>query len=234
MSFIAIAGAKGSGKDTFGNVFVASGYKKVNIADKLKDICARTFNIPFFLFWADLSLKEGPLPCPIILTSLHIDKINATLQETHEIEIPHDIKGTKIESIRQMLDVIGMQIRSVEEDYLADIARLKMIGENRVVCCDVRFPNEMDFMRSMAEEKGLPFVSFFIQRDQTPLPDGGNNQIDSKTVDIIVMNNGSLDSLYDFGRLLIPAVQHLKINRAAAPVKEVPLPSRSLEPSLAV
>lgn len=131
MHIVGLTGFIGSGKDTVGDFFVECGYEKVSFADKLKDGVAVIFG------W-DRELVEG---------------------DTKESREWREMKDA------YWSDMLGYEVtpRSMLQRFGTDACR-NVVGVNiwvgalirsldptkKYICTDVRFPNEIAAIRSVA------------------------------------------------------------------------------------
>lgn len=151
MKIIGIAGRKSSGKDTISDFLVGSeGFVKVALADPLKTMLSRIFNIEAKYF-NDQKLKESELPYFIDVDYDHLDKLRnivenewqfpINLQQREKIEA---IFGTRITTPRQLMQTFGSLLRDqVREDIWIVLlfSRLKGMDAN-IVVTDIRLQNE--------------------------------------------------------------------------------------------
>lgn len=117
---VAICGAKRHGKGTAASSLVNHGFVEINFADALKESCAAAFGIPLEVFYDD-TRKEAPLAD----------------------------YGYPNESPRSILQYVGTEMfRSKWDGIWVNTWLNKARKHKRVVCSDLRFPNEYDMLRA--------------------------------------------------------------------------------------
>lgn len=154
---IAFSGKKFAGKDTCAESLIRSyGFKRIGLADKLKDICSVVFKISR-KDMDDPSKKEENFEKPIIFNSIHIESLLSQIekdgfscQDLFE-NLCHSYIGRKIISIRDMLQFIGTDIC---RSYIADDIWLRYIQKfinysDNIVITDARFENERLFLKDI-------------------------------------------------------------------------------------
>lgn len=173
MSLVGLMGRKRSGKDSFASALVADhGFQRVAFADPLKDALLR-FD-------------------PLLPTMTGAERLSSIV-ESHGWEAA---KGYP--SVRKALQDYGVVIREVVDPNAwiqaasRRIRELHAMGENHVVVTDVRFPNEVAYIR---EHGG---VLVYVERPG--LPDDGDTHVSetstsSADADVVVLNTGTLADL---------------------------------------
>lgn len=164
--WFAIGGVKRSGKDTFAKNFEECGFVKINFADNLKKLCSSAFSISLDIFYSD-EYKEKELTSPIVIEDKHIVIINEWIHSTHDFTIDAELhKGRLLKTPREIMQYTGTEIiRHAYPDYHVEATLANMADHKKVVCSDVRFPNELSGMRDKATELGYGFFSFYIHRN---------------------------------------------------------------------
>lgn len=200
---VAFSGRKFAGKDTAAEALIKYyKFKRIGLADKLKDICSDVFTIPR----EDMDnpdLKEKTFPIPISVTPIHIDTLLRTLQrdgytfnydEKYET-IFKSFQGTALKSIRDMLQVIGTDIcrtyikDDIWLDYIQDFVKG---GNGDIVITDARFKNERDYLKKigailvLVKRPGLENTSTHISENQL------GEDID---YDVIVTNSDTITAM---------------------------------------
>jgi hypothetical protein len=157
---IAFSGVKFAGKDTAAEVLIRSyGFKRIGLADKLKDICSKVFGVPR----QDMdnpSLKEVPFETPMTITNTNILDLLETISndgfvfdlEKTTLEVCKNFYGKILTSIRDMLQTVGTDIcrTFVQDDiwlaYVKNIVKTRVVP---IVITDARFKNERDYLKSL-------------------------------------------------------------------------------------
>lgn len=156
---IALGGRRFSGKDTAAEGLIdRHKFVRVGLADKLKDICAKVFEI----YRPDMDnpdLKEKQFTVPICIRSSHIHDLLDQLEtdgfpvtENNWRAICKDFIGKKLFSIRECLQVVGSDIcrTHIADDIWLEYVRKIFEKEDRdIVVTDARYKNERDFLKSM-------------------------------------------------------------------------------------
>lgn len=154
---IALSGVKFSGKDTVAEGLIRShGFKRIGLADNLKDICAEVFEVE--RSHMDIpELKEVPLVNPREITVTRIDHLLGTIardgfefdyEKTFK-EVCKNFQGKNLTSIRDILQTVGTDIcrTYIKDDiwltYIHD--RIKNTNDN-IIITDARFANERNFL----------------------------------------------------------------------------------------
>ena len=164
---VALTGNKGSGKDTVANILVeAARFKKIAFMDPLKEQIQQMFGLE---------------------TESEYD-----LFKRASIEYTLSDSVKKVADGRNIVREIGMLMRNIDSDQFTrrvwDEINLDM-GADWVVT-DLRFDNELEFMREM----GALVVK--IKSPETSHDDHITERgFEDSECDIIIDNNGSLDDL---------------------------------------
>jgi hypothetical protein len=154
MNVVCVSGKAGSGKDTMGAVLVKNhGFKRIALADPLRDLCSRVFRIPFNDF-LDQNKKDAELDSIITLDFHHVDKIREIVELEWGFEISYPARermeeyfGEEFETPRDILKLVGTELlrENVREDIWIALAMNKIAElKCNVVVTDVRFQNERD------------------------------------------------------------------------------------------
>jgi len=195
---ISIAGKARAGKDTCANLLVKKfGFKKMNLADPLKTICSKSFDLPINVFYDD-DLKDKNFDAPLRITSQHVyNIINNLTERGFEIDSQKELAffnacvGRDIVSPRVLLQFIGTDV--CREIVSPDIWLKVFIDDcnstdGNIVCADARFPNERDAIKKTG---GLSLLvirpNFEIKTDHV-----SENLIgDPDNYDVVVTNDRS-------------------------------------------
>lgn len=206
---LGISGKKRAGKDTLADLFVKKDFEKINLADKLKAICAKVFNIDLEEFYNEH--KDLPYNAPLFLTEKHlcdfldeINKIKPIKAGTDEFVLLKHV-NTKFSSHRNLLQYMGTDIaRKCIYDDIWLIAFKQVIKDKpKVVCADARFANERSLI------KDLDGVNILVKKDvgvfSKDSHESENDLGTEEEYDTIFDNNGSMSELtcsfslwYDF------------------------------------
>jgi hypothetical protein len=162
---IGVTGYMGSGKDTVGDFLVARyGYAKLNLADPLKRMCSEAYGIPLENFY-DRILKE---------------------------EVNPDWEA----SPRTLCRIVGKARRHTNPNYWTQLwvteAEALLRQGKRVVCCDIRYPNE----GQMIDDFGVHGKMLRIMRPGV-VNDGHDSErhVEAIPVSTEIENDGSIAHL---------------------------------------
>jgi hypothetical protein len=200
---IAFSGAKFAGKDTAAEALIRShGFKRIGLADKLKDICGQVFDIPR----EDMdnpSKKESQFKKELLLTEEHIttllqrthsDGFDFNYEKTHE-QVCKNFLGKNLTSIRDVLQTVGTDIcrTHIKDDiWLAYVHDTIKNFNGDVVITDARFRNERDFLQELGATLILVKRPGFEGKD-THISE---NQLgDENDYDVVVTNSASISGL---------------------------------------
>lgn len=155
---ISFSGKRGSGKDSSAEALISRyGFKRIGLADKLKEICSTVFSIPL----ADMhnpDKKELLFPTPLIVGSNHIEHLIDILEE--------DGFAVSDEASRKLYKFVDLQMNSIRHllqffgsdvcrNCVADDMWLVYFGKEvkdtslNVVVTDARFANERAFFKKL-------------------------------------------------------------------------------------
>lgn len=199
---IAFSGVKFSGKDTAAEALIKSyKFKRVALADKLKDICSSSFHIPR----EDMDnpdLKELPFETPIVIKPEHIETLLGLLQvngfdfnfEQTQAAILKEFLGRQLKSIREVLQIVGTDIcrTHIKDDIWLDYISKSINPFENLVITDARFKNERDYLKSL----GATLI--LIKRGTVDQPSShiSENQLgEDKDYDVIVYNESCINHL---------------------------------------
>lgn len=200
---IAFSGAKFAGKDTAAEALIRShGFKRIGLADKLKDICAEVFDIERIQM--DIpELKEAILNDQKEINIIRIDHLLRTIardgfdfnyEKTHE-QVCKNFLGRNLTSIRDVLQTVGTDIcrTYIKDDiWLAYVHDTIKNFNGDVVITDARFRNERHFLRELGATLILVKRPGFEAKD-THISE---NQLgDENDYDVVVTNSASISGL---------------------------------------
>lgn len=161
---LGISGPARIGKDTVADWLVSLGWVKLRFADNLKWMCAGAFDLdPKFFF--DDSLKDKPLPNPLVFDFSRAYRIIEWMSKTH----PHVMamfleslqriqedgtnfpcSGKVLNTPREIAQTVGTDFcRFYVDTYHIDVISAQIKPDFNFVICDVRFPNEGQFVASL-------------------------------------------------------------------------------------
>lgn len=154
---IAFAGKKFAGKDVAAEALIdRHKFKRIGLADKLKDITADVFQIDRTAM-DNPDLKEKPFSKPIEIRSSHIHDLFEILEEDGFFvsedayrAVCHEFCAKPLTSLRNALQVVDTDIC---RNYIADDIWLQYFAKatanetGDIVVTDARFPNERKFLR---------------------------------------------------------------------------------------
>jgi hypothetical protein len=202
---IAFSGRKFAGKDSTAEGLIRfHGFKRLGLADKLKDICSQVFDVPRSLM-DDPNEKEKVFKTPIQITSDHLQCLIDILESDKFFtgsdatkQIYSKFLDVEITSIRNMLQTIGTDLCRT---YIQDDIWLSYIKHNiqndsgNIVITDARFKNERDYLKNMGA------ILVLVKRDEsepvskTELHISENQLGSDEDYDVIVHNNDTLHCL---------------------------------------
>lgn len=155
---VAISGKKFAGKDTCAEGLIRfHKFKRVGLADKLKDLCSEVFSIPRSNM-DHPTLKEELFSERVILTEAHINNILGNLEaegfnvKEKADEIRTKFSGFSFSNVREILQIVGSDLcrNYVADDIWLSLAKKKITGtSSNIVITDARFENERVFLKSI-------------------------------------------------------------------------------------
>ena len=164
---IGLTGYARSGKDTVANILIKNfGFTRVAFADPIRDFC----------------YEFNPIVSYVANEPIHLRKL---------VDRDGWEEAKKMESVRHMLQFVGVGARKIfGEDFWIEQAK-KSIGDKNTVITDVRFTNEADMIKSLGGQ---------IWRIRRTGIDAANDhvsetQMDGYKVDQIFLNGGSIEEL---------------------------------------
>lgn len=197
---ITLSGTKRSGKSTAAKILTSRyNFTEIALADPLRYICSRVFEIPVDVFLSD-ELKEQPFSHPITLNSEYLGHIEAIVENewgyrideaAHVRFLQHECQA--FTNPRQILQYVGTELirGEIDDNIFLELAdrKIKKI-EGNVVVSDVRFELEQNWAKS----KGALMV--LIKRPSLELPKDNHvseNQLNNETnFNTIIVNDDSL------------------------------------------
>jgi hypothetical protein len=197
---ISLSGTKRSGKSTAAKVLTNSfKFTEIALADPLRYICSKVFNIPIETFLSD-ELKEEQFVYPVILNSDNLGHIEAIVENEWGYNINEAAhirfsqhEGQAFANPRQILQYIGTELirGEINDNIFLELADRRISGiDGNVVVSDVRFEVE----QLWAKKRGALMV--LIKRPSLDLPKDSHvseNQLTNETnFNTIIMNDQGL------------------------------------------
>lgn len=157
MTIIALSGKMACGKDTMGDVLVERyGFRKIAIADALRNLCARVFYLDPKLF-LDRDKKDAAMKR--ICVDFHdIDAIRKIVETEWGYEISEEARdameefhGKELDTPRDVLRFVGQLLRdNVAQNIWIELIAVKVKETGgKIVITDCRFENEREFFRQI-------------------------------------------------------------------------------------
>lgn len=201
---IAFSGRKFAGKDTCAEGLIKRHkFKRVSLADELKDIASVVFHIPR-TWMDDPDKKEKPFETPIVIRSTHLEDLIDQLEMDgfRVSEIAHknifaEFLGTPLHSIRHTLQLLGTDIcRSHIKDtiWLEYFDRRVSKINGNVVVTDARFKNERDHLKNLGAVLVLVKRYHYLEDSKataTELHISENQLGVDEDYDVLVYNSGT-------------------------------------------
>jgi hypothetical protein len=201
---ISVSGRARSGKDTLAKTMIEKfGFQKISFADSLKEIASASFEIPLNYFHDD-NLKDSPLPLPVYVTELHLERLvtnligaGCAITQNQINEINSKGLGLIFVSPRNLLQIVGTDLcRNILGDTVwIDIFKKKVLAaEGNFIVPDARFLNE----RKVVKELGG--YNFLILRPSlAPIPESAHESellgISEELIDVTILNDSTVNSL---------------------------------------
>lgn len=178
MTIVGITGRKRHGKDTIGDYLVSLGYVKLSFATPLKESCRAIFNFSNEQLYGDekenIDPRWGVSP-RMVLQYVGTDMYRKMMQNIMK-DIGEDF----------WIKCMDVQINDI----------LKNKPNAKIVICDCRFPNEIDYV---SKKKGLTIrvTRNFSNKENKEIDVHESEKlIDTLKVDHDVTNNSCLEDLY--------------------------------------
>lgn len=193
---VSLSGKKRAGKSTVAKILVDKfKFKEIALADPLRELCSKVFNIPLSTFLSD-ELKEQPFERPLFLNEDHLGHILAIIENEWSFDVTKEQSarmsefiGVGFEHPREILQQIGTEIirGSIDDKIFLKLAdkRIEKLGGN-IVVSDVRFKVEQEW----AKNKGA--IMCLIKRpnlDTKQDTHRSENELDNEDNFNVIMNN---------------------------------------------
>lgn len=156
---IAFSGNKFVGKDTAAEILIKRhGFKRIGLADKLKDICSEVFEIPRkdmddpfkkeYLFKKELKISIENIDS--LLRRVQRDGFEFNFEDTFR-DICKNFHGKTLTSIRDILQTVGTDIyrNFIQDNIWLEYIKKEIIPTSNIVITDARFKNERDFLKEI-------------------------------------------------------------------------------------
>ena len=206
---IGIVGDKTSGKSTAATCIKKYIEKHTNrqlieaaLADKLKNVCANTFNIPRNTF-DDQRYKEIPFEVFNLRKNLSQASIISIVRQFGKSyvdyqEILDPLRGIELTSARHIAQIVGTQVLRALGD--PDIhCKNVTLGNDVTVISDIRFPNEYNYFSNLPDCKFIPlYINRKIAEDEVDMEKSHESETSVflfRNKCIYISNNGSVDDL---------------------------------------
>ena len=185
---IGITGRKRSGKDTIGNYLVKKyNFKRIAFADSLKQFCKLMFGLSDDQVHNDI-LKEQ--------TDTYWNYSPREILQIVGTELLRDSLSTSLQNISK-----NIWINSVEIQIMNNIKN----GHDKCIITDVRFPNELDFIRNNNGRIWKVIRPSIMNENQKYSYHASEVSIDQFVSDHIFINDGTIqDLLYKLDNAIVP------------------------------
>ncbi len=204
--YIGIGGAKTAGKDTSGLFFEELGFTKVNFGDNLKRMCSYVFDIPLQYFY-DTIVKELPFKGgPVVINLTHLSKMTEWVGRTHNFRIPvTPFLGYRLVSPREMMQYVGTDIiRAVHPGWHVEATMSRMAECDKMVCCDIRFPNEIHCIKQLALVNNANFISIYLTRPGcNAVGHASETSVRPDMCQYVLDNNGDIGNLHRMLKVML-------------------------------
>jgi hypothetical protein len=200
---VSFSGVKFSGKDTAAEGLIRSHkFKRLGLADKLKDICSTVFNIPR-VHMDDPTMKEAPFTIPVSVSPIHIHELLSIISRdgydfefhsTYEL-LCKNFMGRNLTSIREVLQVVGTDVcrNYIKDDiWLQYCKTIITTHDGDLVITDARFQNERDFLAQLGAVMILVVRPGF---DNKSAHISENQLGTAEDYDVVVTNEGTVTAL---------------------------------------
>lgn len=204
---LGLTGKPGAGKDLVAKFLVDRGdWVRVAFADKIRE----------------MSLSIDPCVCsvvewPDVPGFSPISRMN----RLSEVVVAMGWgKAKAVPEVRRFLQNLGVTMRAVDEDFWVDLVDQTIVAavsewDKNVVVTDVRFPNEVNYLRSVAGEWAYGVHTYthlvrVIRPGQPQLPGhdhAAEHALDHEKEDYRLMNDGDTDNL---GKATMEMIADLK------------------------
>lgn len=194
---IAIAGEEKSGKETLAKYFAGRGFTKIDLGDNLKEMCSYAFGIPIEYFY-DNVLQETVFFNPIVITTAHIDLLNAFIAQTHQFKLaclPHI--GEKMFSPKMLMQYVDTEmLEKACNTYNDDVFTMKMCNIGNIVCTGIEFKSQLACLGKFAADSNDQLISIYMRRTLEAGKHASGNNITERDASIIILNNGTIQNLH--------------------------------------
>ena len=199
---IAFSGNKFAGKDTAAEILIKRhGFKRIGLADKLKDICSEVFEISRFAM-DNPYLKETRFDTPVTIS---IENIEALLKGVQKDGFEFDygkvfgdvcknFSGKNLTSIRDMLQTVGTDILRtfVKDDIWLEYIKKQITQDSNIVITDARFKNEREYLKNI----GAVLILIKRQGYESKSTHVSENQLGEESdYDVVVHNETTIHAL---------------------------------------
>lgn len=196
---IGLSGKALSGKDTTADYLVDYyGFdSKVGFATNLKEMVVEVFGLTYDDV-NDQVLKARQFKHRITISEGYINNLVLWVNKTHNVENVDftSFLGKVLSTPREVLQFVGTDfVRSICSSYHVDVIRKKVLSTNNLVITDVRFRNEVDFIKDL--------YGMVVRLNRNVYMVGGRKGHPSETSlddfsgwDYVLNNNGSIENLY--------------------------------------
>jgi hypothetical protein len=198
---IGLVGVKTSGKTTTSNIIkeIIPEAVEVALADKLKNTCAKVFDIDRHLFdnqsFKEMEFKDGAKELTNGAIGAILECYNIYMSR-REIDSTYNFIGRKLNTPRQIAQIVGTEVLRAAGDEDIHCENLDL-SSNVIIVSDIRFPNEFEYFKN---NNNINFLPIYIQRDEAEKYITENSHSSEKNVfkfskKCFEINNNS--SLYD-------------------------------------
>jgi hypothetical protein len=154
---VGINGKMNSGKSTTANILVSMGYKELSFADNLKQMCIHAFRLTEDQVYTQIG-KQTKFEKPVSLNIFHLSDIVSWVDMVNRILVKGDqftkMKrnlGRSFESPRDILQFVGTEIcrECIDLNFHLNVLESQIKMHDNVVISDVRFHNELEFIKKL-------------------------------------------------------------------------------------
>lgn len=155
---VALSGRKGSGKSEISSKLINDGFIKISFADWMKQKLSIFFDIDIKYFY-DFRFKESKLE------EIGLDPINWNIDLAKKFSsfIDEEFNLNKtchITTLRQLMQFVGTELLRDKDIFFHIKKTLSNLDENKkYVCDDLRFKNELDYLRSFTKSLTAVYIS---------------------------------------------------------------------------
>jgi hypothetical protein len=161
---VGLVAPKQAGKTTVTNMLAEFvNIKESAFADKLKNACAKAFNIPRNHF-DDQNLKEVPFETPI---DMSLDRIKVIMNEygaqTNSQTVKGSLVGMQMKSPRHIAQIVGTELLRDGVSKTIHIDNVIIYPDAVTVISDTRFENEYEVMNQRSD---IDYYAAYVFRKQ--------------------------------------------------------------------